>query len=198
MEPTGIAQLISDTFYSFDMAVLEAVHSFAESSGGFIRFILRLITYTGYGGLCLILASLVLIAFKKTRKYGLCSLAAVAVGAIFTNVALKNIVDRIRPYDMHTTLHDWWLSMGAMVERDGSFPSGHMTAAAAFSTAIMIVGGKKTLWLIVYEVLMGFSRLYFVVHYPSDVLGGFIVGTVAGALGAVIGKKLYERWLHKA
>lgn len=198
MEHTGMAQLISDTFYTFDMAVLEAVHSFAETSGGFVRLFMKIITYTGYGGLFLILTSLLLIAFKRTRKFGICSIAAIAVGALFTNVALKNIVDRIRPYEMHEILHSWWLNMGAMVERDGSFPSGHMTVTAAFSTAIMIVGGKKTLWLIAYEVLMGFSRMYFVVHYPSDILGGLIVGTAAGALGAVIGKKLYERWLHKA
>ena len=41
---------------------------------------------------------------------------------------------------------------------------------------------------------MGLARIYLVVHYPSDVLGGIIVGFVAGCLGALIASKLPEAW----
>jgi undecaprenyl-diphosphatase len=41
---------------------------------------------------------------------------------------------------------------------------------------------------------MGVSRIYLVVHYPSDVLGGIITGTIAGILGYLIMTKLPEKW----
>ena len=187
-----MAQFISDTFYDFDMAVLTWVHSFAEKSGELVRLVMTLITYTGYGGLFLIAVGLILTAFKKTRKCGICALASMAVGYLITNLGLKNIVDRIRPYEMHETLHEWWLAMGGMTESDSSFPSGHANVAAAFSTAIMLTGGKKALWLIIYVAAISFSRLYFVVHYPSDVIAGIITGTVSGFIGTYIVKKLYR------
>ena len=41
---------------------------------------------------------------------------------------------------------------------------------------------------------MGVSRIYLVVHYPSDVLGGLIMGTIAGLMGVLIMKHLPEKW----
>ncbi len=192
MEPTQAAEFISRTFYGFDMEILQWVHKIALQAGAWLKIPMTAVTYTGNGGIFLIIVSLCLIGWRRTRKQGLCAIVALAVGAVFTNILLKNIIDRVRPYEMHQVLRQMWTVMGSLTERDGSFPSGHMTACCAFSTAIMITGGKRTLWLIAYEIAMGFSRLYFVVHYPSDILGGFIVGTAAGIIGARLGVMLYK------
>ena len=76
-----------------------------------------------------------------------------------------------------------------------SFPSGHTTAAFSTMTALFLMGNKKYSWTaFIFAFLMGLARIYLVVHYPSDVLGGIIVGVVAGCLGALIAAKLPEVW----
>ena len=60
---------------------------------------------------------------------------------------------------------------------------------------LFLLGNKRVSWLaLVFAFLMGLSRIYLVVHYPSDVLGGLIVGTVAGILAVLIAKKLPGKW----
>ena len=69
------------------------------------------------------------------------------------------------------------------------------TAAFATMVPVFLVGNKKVSWTaLIFAFLMGVSRIYLVVHYPSDVLGGIIVGVVAGCLGALIAAKLPEAW----
>ena len=64
---------------------------------------------------------------------------------------------------------------------------------------VFLLGKKRWSWLaLLFAFLMGLSRIYLVVHYPSDVLGGLIVGTVAGCLATLIAQKVipqkfYER-----
>ena len=102
---TAAAQWLTALFYSMDYAVLEAFHRFAQT--GFGRFaapILNVITLTGWKGAFLIVVSLILIIFRKTRKAGICSLLALSIGAIFTNLIVKTTVARPRPYDFDAAL----------------------------------------------------------------------------------------------
>ena len=55
------------------------------------------ISHLGNSGLFWILLCLVLLIFKRTRRMGLCGLLALLIGALITNVALKNMVARVRP-----------------------------------------------------------------------------------------------------
>ena len=77
--------------------------------------------------------------------------------------------------------------MGQHMESDKSFPSGHTTAAFASMVPLFILGKKKISWLaLVFAVMMGISRIYLGVHYASDVLGGIVVGSLAGLVGYII------------
>ena len=64
------------------------------------------------------------------------------------------------------------------------FQSGHTAAAFASVTALYLAGEKK-LWkpVLVLACLIGISRLYLYVHYPTDVLGGVLAGAISGYLG---------------
>ena len=193
---TAAAQWLTALFYSMDYAVLEAFHRFAQT--GFGRFaapILNVITLTGWKGAFLIVVSLILIIFRKTRKAGICSLLALSIGAIFTNLIVKTTVARPRPYDFDAALRSWWEFAGAHNESDFSFPSGHMTAACGFTTGFVTASGKK--WLlpgIVYVLLMGASRMFLIVHYPSDILGGLLFGVCAGLISFLIVSAIYRKW----
>ena len=136
-------------------------------------------THLGDHGLLFIVLGLLLLVIPRTRKVGLTVLTALLIGALITNVTLKPLVGRIRP---------WLVVEGlvALVEETDlrSFPSGHTTAAFAFAGAVLFSnsGGKWKIFGLVLAALMGFSRLYVGVHYPTDVLAGVVVGLLAGAL----------------
>ena len=196
MELTASSQLLNQLFFDLDYAILSFAHNLALAADGVLSPILNLITLTGYKGLFLIAMSFVLIAFRKTRRTGICTLLALTIGALFTNIIVKNVVARPRPYDFNENLRLWWTFVGSHAESDKSFPSGHMTAACAFASAFVLARGwKKWLpWGLLYVVLMGVSRIYLIVHYPSDVVGGFLFGTVAGILSCLIVRAIYRRW----
>lgn len=148
------------------------------------------ITRLGDGGWFWIALSLVLLCFKRTRKAGAAGLLALALGALITNVALKNLVARIRPYEVVNGLV-------CLIEKqkDFSFPSGHTCASFAAAAAYYKILPKRYgVSALVLAALIAFSRLYVGVHYPTDILGGLAVGLfaawVALKLAEYIGKKL--------
>ena len=195
MELTAAAASLNQVFFETDKAIMGAFHSMAESAGGFLTPFLSALTLTAWKGALLILIALVLIAVPKTRRTGLCALVALAVGVVITNVLLKNVVARPRPYNFDEMIHSWWVYVGSNMETGGSFPSGHMTAACDFCTGIVLARGKK--WLpvtILYAVLMGASRVYLMVHFPSDVCFGALVGICAGVAAFFLVKAIYRKW----
>ena len=193
---TSFAAWINSVFFAMDFAVLEWFHAFAQTTVGRICApILNVITLTGWKGAFLILVSLVLICFRKTRRAGICSLLALAIGATFTNIIVKRAVARPRPYDFDAALRAWWEYAGSHFESDYCFPSGHMTAACAFTSGFVLSKGKK--WVIpgiVYVALMGMSRMFLIVHYPSDIIGGLIFGCCAGVISFFIVRAVYRKW----
>ena len=107
-------------------------------------------------------------------------MAALAIGALITNVALKNIIERIRPYEVVEGL-----KLLIEPQSDFSFPSGHTCASIGAALAMYpFLERKWGIPLVILAVLISLSRLYVGVHYPTDVLGGAVVGAFA-AWGAV-------------
>lgn len=175
-------------FASFDGAILEFFHNLCENAGAIFTPIAEIFALIGDNGYFCFLLALILLCFKKTRKCGVCIVLAVGFGALFTNVAIKNMVARPRPYASEVeAFRQWWQTAGAHIESEFSFPSGHTTAAMAGMTSLCLAIGKSRKWLIapatLYVLLMGASRNYLVVHYPTDVIAGIIVGG-AGAVVA--------------
>ena len=120
-------------------------------------------------------------------------LLSIGFGALMTNVILKEAVSRIRPYEASELLREFWTFVGAHKESDLSFPSGHTTAAAAAATGLWLAGGKKYLSVsIPYVFLMAASRNYLIVHYPTDVIAGALVGTLGGILAYIL-----TRWIFR-
>jgi len=196
MTMTATAFWLNSVFAAFDEAVMLAVHELYNLGGGFFSPFFELISFLGDGGIALIILSLILILFRKTRRIGTAMLLGLAIGALFTNLFLKVVIARPRPYkDLESVFYQLWLIMGQHVESDMSFPSGHTTAAFSAMTGLFFAGNKRLSWLgFIFAFLMGISRIYLAVHYPSDVLGGIVVGFIAGFIGALIAAKLPEKW----
>jgi len=184
MELTAIAAWLNSSCAGLDAAVTGAVHGLYGLAGGFFTPLAHLFDLLGKGGALLIALSLALMLFPRTRRVGTVMLLALGVGALITNVALKPMVYRPRPYTFEGSIyHQVWLLVGQHTESDFSFPSGHTTAATAAMLGLFLSTNKRKSWpALLFALCMGISRLYLGVHYFTDVLGGFF----AGAIGAVV------------
>lgn len=81
-----------------------------------------------------------------------------------------------------------------MSSKSLSFPSGHTSSAFTFAMAITMVLKKKGVAIasFIFAFLMGVSRIYVGVHYPTDVIVGAVVGIIYALIGFVIFAKLYD------
>ena len=111
--------------------------------------------------------------------------------AFLGNGLLKNLVARPRP--CHRP-HDYFMLI--TIPKDYSFPSGHTFSSVAAAIGIWHWNRKWGIAAVVTAILMMFSRLYFYVHYPTDILGGILLGTVLALLSIQIVEKTLasERW----
>lgn len=149
-----------------------------------------LITSLGNGGFIWIVLTLILLVIPKTRKMGVILLAALILDVILCNGIIKNLVARTRPYDVNTAVQ-----LLIRKPHDYSFPSGH-TAASFASVSALYFAGEERLWkpALVLAVLIACSRLYLYVHFPTDVLGGALLGVLCGYLGnRLVQKFLFTR-----
>lgn len=102
---------------------------------------------------------------------------------------IKPIVARPRPYSINKTVQ-----LLVTPLKDYSFPSGHTAASFASVSALYFAGKKKVAaGALILSIFIAFSRLYLYVHYPTDVLGGLIIGLLCGWIADVIIKKIAER-----
>lgn len=133
-------------------------------------------TKLGDQGIIWIAACLLLLLWPKTRRAGIAGAWALILSLLCTNVILKHLFTRPRP----------WLVLEGLfplvAEADpNSFPSGH--TSAALSCAATWWRYLPQFWRLaaaVCAVLMGLSRLYVGVHFPTDVLCGILVGLFCG------------------
>ena len=139
---------------------------------GILDFVMPYITSLGNGGIIWIIAGLLMLCFKKTRKTGITVLISLLLSLIFCNLLIKPNVMRTRPFNL--------IEMELLIAppNDFSFPSGH--ASSSFAAAVSMYLNNKQLgrWAILLASLIAFSRLYLYVHFPTDVLAGIVLGTI--------------------
>lgn len=147
--------------------------------------LVKFITHLGDAGSIWIVLILLMLCFKKTRRVGAIAATALIISFMINNLMLKNLVGRIRPYEM-------FAGVQRLVGKpsDWSFPSGH--SAASFVTAVVMfreLPRKYGVPALTLAFLIALSRLYVGVHYPLDVLCGALSGTIIALLVC----RFYER-----
>lgn len=155
----------------FDEPILQFAHSLARE--GFDRFFV-VISKIGYlHGVVPFDVALVLV-LSLLRRFREATYAAIALGgSALLNIAAKQAFARDRP--------SLWESIAP--EHNYSFPSGHAMGSATLACVLtLLVWRTRWRWpvavvMAAFVVLVGLSRVYLGVHYPSDILAGWAVAT---------------------
>ena len=171
----------------FDNAVFDMVHSL---SCGAMNIIMGIFTYLGEAGALWIAASLVFLAIKKTRKMGIYMLICLAITYLINDIILKNIFERLRPFVADSTIE-----LLIKAPSGYSFPSGHSASSFAAATTIFMFNRRLGIGALCVAFLIAVSRIYFSVHYPSDVLCGITLGIVCSVIIVNVTRR-FENKIH--
>ena len=179
---------------------IQILHWFETLHNPITNPIFYVITTLGNAGwFWIVLAVLMLTVLpKKYKKAGLTMAIALILSLIFCNGIMKHLWARPRAfwvvgqnfvvgnefenlYGIFNSIHDY------------SFPSGHSSASFAAAVSIFMWRKKEGSAALVLAALIAFSRLYFTVHYPTDVLVGTITGALYGVAVYFIVKALMNK-----
>lgn len=167
---------------SFEYAILKYINKHFKNS--FCDRLLYIATKMGDFGEIWIITAILMFWFNKTRKWGLVFSFGFLFATILGNLVLKPIFGRERPCD------NLDIELALKRPMGYSFPSGHTLTSFTAGTIIFEINFFAGMLAFIIAVLISFSRMYFCVHYPSDVFGGAILGIIIGCISVKIGGAL--------
>jgi membrane-associated phospholipid phosphatase len=187
------AVLDRETLVRWDLAVNAWFHVHATPAG---LATFNAITMVGYPGVWIVVAIGIIWLWARHDHFLAVAWLATNAGGGIVQMVLKSSVHRSRPQYAAAFLHG----------QSYSFPSGHTMASTICYTMVAFIIGTLARWparrrATLYAassalvLLIGFSRLYLGVHYPSDVFGGLVAGLawLAACIGAL--QVVRNRWL---
>lgn len=183
--------IMFETLTAIDLAILHAVHDALASP--MLDTVMPFITSLGNLGFIWFLVAAALMCQKKYRIYGVAVLIAVATQVLIGEFGIKNLIERARPFLVDPALTTDLIRLPVSY----SFPSGHTGSSFAAATALCFIPLAHN-WVKAIPLcgagLVAFSRIYLCVHYPSDVLGGIILGVACGIFAGM----LVRKWQREA
>ena len=143
--------------------------------------ILKLTDLIGSYGEIWLIAAAVMLTNRKTRRCAYTMLISYLLVFGIGQLWLKNVIVRGRPCNIDRTIE-------LLVERPTSwgFPSTHTAWAFAAATSVFLHHKKAGFAVLALAALIALSRLYLFVHFPSDVLGGIVLGVLAALVAKVL------------
>lgn len=161
-----------DRIQAWDDRILQIL---AKKHTPFLNRLMVLITATGDNGIIWFALTVPFLLLNQWRLTGFTMLSAMGIATLSGELTIKHIVKRIRPCNK---AYEEYL----LIENPPhySFPSGHTTASFAVAAVIANMCPSLAAAVMIYASLIAFSRLYLLVHYPTDVLAGMVIGTVCG------------------
>lgn len=172
------------TLYRIDSAILRSIQNLL--SGSFSDFFFANITVLANAGAFWIALSIVFAIMPKMRKVGFTMMIAMVLGLLFGNLIIKNVVARMRPYEMDSAIQ---LIINKPMEF--SFPSGHTLCSFGASISIFLHKKRLGAFMLILASAIALSRMYLYVHFPTDIIGGILLGIITSNLAYIIIDKIY-------
>ena len=144
------------------------------------------IFFAQYSG-CFLLLILVFLLFKNYRRYKnlvFVSLGSALVSRFLFTELIRHLYFRPRPFVENS------INLLIYHKPTASFPSGHTSFYFALSAAVYFYNKKLGIFFFLVSFLMGTSRIYCGLHWPSDILVGAVVGVFVGWLFVELFKKI--------
>lgn len=116
---------------------------------------------------------LIVINIGRSRPLGIELLASLSFSQVFVQI-LKRTMSRERPYKILENIKTF-----DIVLKDYSFPSGHTTASFSMATIFSFYLPQFIVLFFILATLVGISRIYLAVHYPTDVVVGIFLGIIS-------------------
>lgn len=169
-----------ETLLRLDHRAFFWINGFA---GSYLDYFFAWPTFLGTPVLYGIVFLLMVIWDSKKVPAKITAVVLSGMGASLVSHLFKSLIKRPRPYAFFydeidrgkavvNTIFDTHLSR--------SFPSGHAVLVFAVVTALNVLYKRKFLWLYPVAAFLGMTRVYVGAHFPSDVVGGALVGTLGG------------------
>jgi len=159
---------------------------------GVLDVLMPALSRTANDGEIWILLAIVLVCIRSQRKHGFSVACGLLLDLMAVNIVLKPLIDRVRPCAVNTAV-----DMLVAAPTSGAFPSGHTAAAFAVVFALKTAGSPLWKPALAVAIPMAFSRLYLYVHWPTDILGGIVVGALVGWAGAKLVQLAADRLNRK-
>lgn len=161
-----------EAIYNIDFKILDFLQTLHNDV---LDFIMKAFTYLGNNGYVWIGICIIMLCIPKARKTGVYLAITLIAEVILNDGIVKGIIKRERPFLQRT-------GIDTIIKRPSgySFPSGH--SASSFSAATAIFLQNKRLGIVAYilAAFIAFSRIYFYVHFPTDILAGSLFGILIG------------------
>ncbi len=149
------------------------------------RWLRRLSVTADHGKLWLGIAALLALRPGRLRRAAVRGVAAQGLSSLLVNAVLKRLFGRVRPDLAQLQTHRQLRRAPGSL----SFPSGHSSSAAAFTTGVALEAPAVGAVLAPLAVGVGYSRVHVGVHYPGDVVAGLTIGTVVALATAAFGRR---------
>ena len=179
-----------DRLLQFDEDTFRAIHQGLAHPT--LDVAMLVLSYSGLGQVQALFA-LLLLRWQNTKYYTLPLLTTIIVAGIPVAQGVKRLLERDRPSNL------FW-SKPAEQFFGNSFPSGHTTTSFAVATMLFLMTYKsRQAWIgwvaVVWALLVGVSRVYRGVHWPTDVIGGACAGVFSACLVYLVLRRLGKQ-LH--
>lgn len=183
-------------FFDWEVKLIQWIQSWLGPAGTAIASFITL-----FGEEFFLVAILGFLYWCYDKEFGKYAGLTIVTGIVW-NPLIKNIFLRRRPYFDNPAIKclkpvDSSADIMDIAAQGFSFPSGHSTNSAVVFGSLAVYSKKKVLWIIaiIAPLLVGISRFSVGVHYPTDVLCGWLLGITVIALMTFLNNKIQKKWL---